>query len=123
MSELQSLIDLDKWNLKLPINIKGIEINTNTIMVGDKNTNSIMRVSAESEDDQIRFLVLRNPPLKGEDIKKIQNLLVEKGYIIEIDGVYGTQTSNAIIQFQKDRKMVSDGVVGPATRNALQSKT
>ena len=59
---------------------------------------------------------------RGDEVKIIQNLLIGKGYSCGssgADGVFGTGTANAVKKFQTDKKLTSDGVVGPATWKAL----
>lgn len=61
---------------------------------------------------------------KGEDVKTLQKLLVEKGYSVGscgIDGDFGAATQKAVKQFQKDNKLTADGVVGQKTWAALKA--
>lgn len=56
------------------------------------------------------------------DIKHIQTLLKNKGYYTgNIDGLAGSGTYNAVIQFQTASGLTADGMVGNATLNALNS--
>lgn len=56
------------------------------------------------------------------DIKHIQTLLKNKGYYTgNIDGMAGSGTYNAVIQFQTASGLTADGMVGSATLNALNS--
>ena len=57
----------------------------------------------------------------GSDVAAVQQRLqVLRFYQGDIDGVYGNQTQNAVIAFQKARKLVADGVVGPSTYEELE---
>ena len=61
---------------------------------------------------------------RGEDVSNIQNLLKAKGlYAGSCDGVYGEKTREAVIAFQRERKLNADGVVGPITWEILFPKT
>jgi hypothetical protein len=58
---------------------------------------------------------------KGEDVKKLQRLLFERGYTVEIDGDFGTRTYSAVRAFQSQnldqhgQPLVVDGTVGLLT--------
>lgn len=47
---------------------------------------------------------LSNKPSDKSDIKSIQKKLVNAGYPIKIDGVYGVKTTEAVKEFQKSHK-------------------
>lgn len=49
----------------------------------------------------------------------LQGVLNAKGYICDVDGVYGSDTKNKVISFQKDKKLTADGVVGKKSWNKL----
>ena len=54
--------------------------------------------------------------LRGEMVKQIQKALCGAGYHVGvIDGVFGQMTEDAVLMFQKDKGLTSDGIVGPAT--------
>lgn len=55
----------------------------------------------------------------GESVKWVQYELIEAGYNILIDGLFGTKTFNAVKKFQKSCKIKVDGVVGTNTINKL----
>lgn len=58
----------------------------------------------------------------GEDVKKMQEYLVDWGYLNETNGFYGSDTAQALFQFQMDFSIVSSGDelgaghFGPMTR-------
>ena len=69
---------------------------------------------------------------KGEDVTRLQNLLVKCGYWLGqwgVDGDFGTATEKAVKLFQADHKdadgkpLVVDGVVGRKTWEALYAAT
>lgn len=54
---------------------------------------------------------------KGDGVRIIQYMLVNKGYLgsYSISGVYGQLTHNAVIRYQKDNQLQADGIVGKNT--------
>jgi len=57
---------------------------------------------------------------RGEDVKTLQNYLNSLGFSVgKVDGIFGPATKNAVINFQKSKGLVADGIVGPATLGAL----
>lgn len=58
---------------------------------------------------------------RGSNVKLIQSLLARIGYNPgAIDGIFGRQTEQAVIAFQRDNGLVADGVVGPNTWNRFE---
>lgn len=56
----------------------------------------------------------------GPIIEFLQNILQKLGfYNGKIDGIFGSNTKNAVIEFQKNMNLVQDGIVGARTWNAL----
>ncbi len=41
------------------------------------------------------------------------------GYVLEIDGTYGTKTKDAVIKYQIEHHLEIDGIVGPNTMESL----
>ena len=55
-----------------------------------------------------------------ESLKEVQTKLKVLGlYLGDIDGIKGSNTTNAIKTFQSKAGLVADGIVGPQTRSAL----
>lgn len=55
-----------------------------------------------------------------ETIRKIQQALVDKGFVPgEVDGVWGRRSIAAVRAFQESRHLRPDGIVGPKTLAAL----
>lgn len=58
----------------------------------------------------------------ASDIKSLQYLLNANGAKLDVDGVYGAKTGDAVVAFQKDKKLDPDGKVGPDTMAKLGPK-
>ncbi|NEQ75801.1 MAG: peptidoglycan-binding protein [Okeania sp. SIO2C9] len=67
--------------------------------------------------------VLRNGS-NGYNVTLVQRLLNNTGYgsLVE-DGIFGVRTDAAVKQFQKDRNLIVDGIVGSQTWGALLPPT
>jgi len=67
--------------------------------------------------------ILVKDGMRGDDVKKVQSLLIEQGYLKgNADGVCGPLTVAAIRAFQKANSLVTDGVCGQQTYKKLQQK-
>ncbi|MCH4178529.1 MAG: NlpC/P60 family protein [Megasphaera sp.] len=51
----------------------------------------------------------------GNEIRVIQQSLANQGYNVDVDGVFGVGTEQAVQQFQSSHGLETDGVVGSAT--------
>lgn len=51
----------------------------------------------------------------GNDVRRLQNLLVGEGHQLRQDGDFGPATEKAVKAFQADHGLTVDGLVGPAT--------
>ena len=57
---------------------------------------------------------------RGEEVKKIQQKLKSWGYYSgSVDGIYGTQTVNAVKYFQRKNNLSVDGIAGKNTLAAM----
>jgi len=59
---------------------------------------------------------------KGESVKWLQWELINDGYDIVLDGIFGNATYLAVKQFQKNNGLIIDGIVGIKTITALNLK-
>jgi galactitol-specific phosphotransferase system IIB component len=68
-----------------------------------------------------RVLALQEPRLRGEDVRAVQQRLLDLGYTEAgaVDSVFGPQTEAAVRAFQQTNRLQVDGAVGPLTRARL----
>ena len=60
--------------------------------------------------------VLSKVGSRGDEVRRIQTKLKQLGYYKgNVDGIYGTNTKNAVIAFQKNCGLTADGISGPKT--------
>lgn len=61
---------------------------------------------------------------EGADVRRAQQQLQKLGYHRgSIDGIAGSNTRSALARFQADHGLTPDGILGPATRRALDRRT
>ena len=64
--------------------------------------------------------VLSKEGSRGEEVRQIQTKMNNWGYNPgKVDGIYGKQTKEAVIRFQKKNGLTPDGIAGPATLKAM----
>lgn len=98
-----------------------------TGVVGAETENALYdAVEAKASE---RYLKLTDPYMRGPDVLALQkqlNLLINPAtllpfYSSKLDGIFGSITNDAVMNFQEYAGIKADGIVGPETRAALQS--
>jgi len=56
---------------------------------------------------------------KSPSVETMQNLLADVGYGLEVDGIFGDETKEALADFQKKNKLKVDSICGSKTWKAL----
>ena len=56
---------------------------------------------------------------RGSKVIKVQETLKKMNFYGAVDGIFGSQTSYAVVKFQRHHGLVSDGIVGPKTWSKL----
>jgi len=75
-----------------------------------------------SSTNRILKLILHR--MRGDDVKALQSYLTNLKYDCGVvDGVFGERTQTAVMKFQKDNGLLSDGIVGSGTRAFLNAST
>jgi chitosanase len=111
MDSFKKLISDDQWELALPLTVRGLVINEETLTPPGHGNAQV---------DEVRLLRLQRPFMRGEDVRKVQEALLKKGFSVEVDDVYGPKTETIVKEFQKQHSLKVDGIVGNATRAALE---
>ena len=58
---------------------------------------------------------------EGSDVRLMQQRLVQLGYLNRADGVFGSKTYSAVVNFQRRNGLTADGIAGKMTLNRLYS--
>jgi peptidoglycan hydrolase-like protein with peptidoglycan-binding domain len=118
-----------QWQSNLKLNADGVwgpmtEEATNNLFAFLANLPIVKEVNPNNEF----FEALANATKQvlrqgstGDAVKIAQTGLNGKGYPLVADGIFGKGTDSAVRRFQSSRGLVSDGVVGPQTWNAILS--
>ena len=56
---------------------------------------------------------------RGDDVERLQTMLNNAGYSLDVDGIFGDNTYNAVRQYQRANGLSVDGIVGTNTWGAL----
>ena len=56
---------------------------------------------------------------RGDDVERLQTMLNNAGYSLDVDGIFGDNTYNAVRQYQRAQGLDVDGIVGTNTWGAL----
>lgn len=84
---------------------------------------SMLAVTLEPGVTPQPTVMLLKPGVQGDEVTKLQNRLSELGYYTgEVDGAYGPGTQQAVLLFQTQHGLESDGIAGEQTRDMLYSQ-
>ena len=101
-------------------NKKKIMIELFTIVLIGVTLISVMYVYKRYKEQNATLEALSKYGSRGSEVTQIQTKLKRWGYYTgNIDGIYGTQTVNAVKYFQRKNGLTVDGIAGPATLRAM----
>jgi lysozyme len=83
-------------------------------MAGDGSS-----ATAAPADHHPRTLKFAEPLMQGEDVRQLQAALVQLGFPLIPDGVFGQGTDVAVRQVQAQKGLTVDGLVGATTLQAI----
>ena len=67
-----------------------------------------------------RRLELRRPFMRGPDVRLLQEALLEKGYNLVPDSIFGKETETALSRYQASMNLPANGVASEATLKSLK---
>lgn len=101
--------------------VKGFQASRGLItdgVVGPETWRSLYEAGYRLGD---RLLFMRRPMLRGEDVAELQSRLNQLGFDAgKADGILGTDTERALIDFQRNRGLPEDGKAGPEVITELR---
>lgn len=71
--------------------------------------------------DTSKYPTIKKGTSRKDYVLLLQNALAMRGYPLEIDGIFGSDTEAKVKAFQKTHRLEVDGIVGPMTWRALFS--
>ena len=81
---------------------------------------AVFMVNVVSYPEPEATAVLSKYGSRSQEVRQIQTKLKQWGYYFgNVDGIYGTQTQDAVIKFQKKNGLRVDGIAGPETLAAI----
>ena len=114
MDAFQSLVDAGNWSLDLPLLVRGAWIDEDVLRP------SASQASADAEQDVRPILRTDGVGLAEEAVLELQRALRRSGFPdLACDGDFGPATAAAVRAFQGEAGLLVDGIVGPATWEAL----
>ena len=87
----------------------------------EKLASSYLKFRPRTEAAKITRLLKRG--MKGEDVRVYQLMLSTAGFVVDVDGDFGRITEQETRAFQSANRLVSDGIAGPKTIEALEALT
>ena len=62
--------------------------------------------------------ITQPPAMEGNDVRTWERKMKARGWLIRTDGVYDKDAERVCVQFQREKKLEADGVIGPKTWRA-----
>lgn len=86
-------------------------------IVGPETWSALVAASYRLGD---RLLYYKVPLIRGDDVAELQRRLNSLGFDAnKVDGFFGPETLGAVLEFQQNRGLAEDGIVGPVVASEL----
>lgn len=107
-------MDISRGNTKKNISKKAVQLFI--VLLAILMTTQIIQYISVADNHTGSVTVLSKVGSRGNEVRQIQNKLKQLGYYKgTVDGIYGNNTKNAVIAFQKSCGLKADGIAGPKT--------
>jgi cell wall-associated NlpC family hydrolase len=87
-------------------------------LVADKSLTRSAQATAPPFPGQLLKYNPGQPIMKSKEVRQWQTQMRSRGWHIDVDGAYGPQSAKVCRQFQQEKKLQSDGIVGSQTWKA-----
>ncbi|MET0357341.1 MAG: peptidoglycan-binding protein [Cellvibrio sp.] len=104
MDAIKRLIDLDEWDLELPLVVRGAEISGATL-------NATPSGCYNGPEPGSRLLSIQTPLARGLDVRLIQLGLSKKNIDVQADGIFGKGSLAAVKNYQAMHNLPVTGEV------------
>lgn len=111
MDAFKAMLDLNNWNLDLPLVVRGAEISAATLNANPPHC-------FDGPEPGSRALDIKQSPLpRGLDVRLLQLALSDSGANVKADGIFGPGTAACLSDYQKAKGLP---VNGAADRNLMR---
>lgn len=111
MDAFNAMIEMNNWNLELPLVVRGAEISTASLSANPPNC-------FDGPEPGSRALDSKQSPLpRGLDVRLLQLALSDWGANVKADGIFGPGTATCLSNFQKAKGLPANG---SADRNLVK---
>ena len=107
MDAMQHLIDLNEWNLELPLLVRGEEISSVTLSASPPGC-------YQGPQPGSRPIELHTPLMRGLDVRLVQLGLSREGVDVKADGVFGKGSMMAVKNYQAANNLPVTGTLDPS---------
>jgi peptidoglycan hydrolase-like protein with peptidoglycan-binding domain len=91
-------------------------------LINQAKNQNVQNSSSGSKGDSISISGNLSKGMQGTAVSDLQSSLTKLGYsTYGVDGVFGQNTYNAVVAFQKAHGLTQDGIVGNQTKSAITS--
>ncbi len=111
----------EQLRAQYPTQINPVVTTPEACQPGDLYSTKTGQLCESNDTILTRTLRWQTPLMQGDDVRYLQNYLnTNLNLSLTVDGKFGTNTEQAVIEFQRKNHLTPDGVVGPLTRGRVK---